>query len=36
VQRADFRELLLSGGVPGLTAALERKVDNLSGGKLPE
>jgi len=36
VQRADFRELLLSGGVPGLTAALERKVDNLSGSKLPE
>jgi phospholipid transport system substrate-binding protein len=32
VQRSDFRQLLASGGVPGLTAGLERKVANLSGG----
>jgi phospholipid transport system substrate-binding protein len=32
VQRSDFRELLASGGVPALMAALQRKVANLSGG----
>jgi len=32
VQRSDFRQLLASGGVSGLTAGLERKVANLSGG----
>lgn len=32
VQRSDFRQLLQSGGVPALTAALNRKVANLSGG----
>ncbi len=32
VQRSDFRELLDSGGVPALMAALQRKVANLSGG----
>jgi phospholipid transport system substrate-binding protein len=34
VQRSDFRELLRSGGVPALTAGLEHKVANLSGGML--
>jgi phospholipid transport system substrate-binding protein len=34
VQRSDFRELLASGGVPALMAALQRKVANLSGGML--
>ncbi len=32
VQRSDFRTLLASGGVPALTAALQNKVANLSGG----
>ena len=32
VQRSDFRQLLASGGVARLTAGLERKVANLSGG----
>jgi len=32
VQRSDFRQLLISGGVPALTAGLGRKVANLSGG----
>jgi len=32
VQRSDFRQLLSRGGVPALTASLERKVANLSGG----
>jgi len=32
VQRSDFRELLRGGGVPALSAGLERKVGNLSGG----
>ena len=31
VQRSDFRRLLESGGVPALTAGLERKVGSLSG-----
>ena len=34
VQRSDFRQLLNSGGVPALTASLERKVASLSGGML--
>jgi phospholipid transport system substrate-binding protein len=34
VQRSDFRQLLVSGGVPALTAGLGRKVANLSGGML--
>jgi phospholipid transport system substrate-binding protein len=34
VQRSDFRELLLAGGVPALTNGLQRKVANLSGGML--
>jgi len=34
VQRSDFRELLMAGGVPALTAGLGRKVANLSGGML--
>ncbi len=34
VQRSDFRELLRSGGVPALTAGLEHKFANLSGGML--
>jgi phospholipid transport system substrate-binding protein len=34
VQRSDFRQLLLAGGVPALTAGLGRKVSNLSGGML--
>jgi phospholipid transport system substrate-binding protein len=34
VQRSDFRELLIAGGVPALTAGLGRKVANLSGGML--
>ena len=32
VQRSDFRQLLVSGGVPALTAGLGRKVASLSGG----
>lgn len=32
VQRSDFEQLLLSGGVPSLTVALNHKVSNLSGG----
>ena len=32
VQRADFQESLASGGVPALTAGLDRKVASLSGG----
>jgi phospholipid transport system substrate-binding protein len=32
VQRSDFRERLIAGGVPALTAGLRRKVANLSGG----
>lgn len=31
VQRSDFRQLLESGGVPALTAGLDRKFENLSG-----
>jgi len=34
VQRSDFRELLRQGGVPALTASLEHKVADLSGGML--
>jgi phospholipid transport system substrate-binding protein len=34
MQRSDFVELLRAGGVPALTAGLERKVTNLSGGIL--
>jgi len=34
VQRSDFRQLLLSGGVPALVAGLRRKVANLSGGMM--
>ena len=34
VQRSDFRQLLLSGGVPALAAGLGRKVASLSGGML--
>ena len=34
VQRSDFRELLVSGGVPALVAGLSHKVANLSGGML--
>lgn len=34
VQRSDFRQLLETGGVPALVAALQRKVANLSGGML--
>jgi len=34
VQRSDFRELLMAGGVPALTNGLERKVASLSGGML--
>lgn len=34
VQRSDFRELLIAGGIPALTAGLGRKVANLSGGML--
>jgi phospholipid transport system substrate-binding protein len=34
VQRSDFRDLLESGGVPALTAALRQKVVTLSGGML--
>jgi len=34
VQRSDFHELLIAGGVPALTAGLGRKVANLSGGML--
>lgn len=32
VQRSDFRELLVRGGVPALTASLNNKVASLSGG----
>jgi len=32
VQRSDFRQLLVTGGVPALAAGLGRKVANLSGG----
>jgi phospholipid transport system substrate-binding protein len=31
VQRSDFRNLLMSGGVPALTAELSRKTANLNG-----
>jgi phospholipid transport system substrate-binding protein len=31
VQRSDFQQLLQNGGVPALTAGLQRKVANLSG-----
>jgi phospholipid transport system substrate-binding protein len=34
VQRSDFHELLIAGGLPALTAGLGRKVANLSGGML--
>jgi phospholipid transport system substrate-binding protein len=34
VQRSDFRQLLVSGGVPALVAGLSHKVANLSGGML--
>ena len=34
VQRSDFRELLMAGGVSGLATGLEQKVGNLSGGML--
>jgi phospholipid transport system substrate-binding protein len=34
MQRSDFGELLIAGGVPALTAGLGRKVANLSGGML--
>lgn len=34
VQRSDFHELLVAGGVPALAAGLGRKVANLSGGML--
>lgn len=34
VQRSDFRQLLVSGGVPALVAGLRHKVSNLSGGML--
>ncbi len=34
VQRSDFHELLIAGGVPALTAGLGRKVASLSGGML--
>jgi phospholipid transport system substrate-binding protein len=34
VQRSDFRELLMAGGVPALAAGLGRKVAKLSGGML--
>lgn len=34
VQRSDFREMLIAGGVPGLAEGLGRKVANLSGGRL--
>lgn len=34
VQRSDFRELLGTGGVPALMAALRQKVVTLSGGML--
>jgi len=34
VQRSDFRQLLISGGVPALAAGLGRKVASLSGGML--
>ena len=38
VQRSDFRSLLMSGGVPALTAELSRKTANLTGnvGKAPD
>jgi ABC-type transporter MlaC component len=31
VQRSDFRGLLMSGGVPALTAELSRKTANVTG-----
>jgi len=34
MQRSDFHELLVAGGVPALTAGLARKVANLSAGML--
>jgi phospholipid transport system substrate-binding protein len=34
VQRSDFSQLLLSGGVPALVAGLRHKVANLSGGMM--
>jgi phospholipid transport system substrate-binding protein len=34
VQRSDFHELLMAGGVPALTAGLGRKVASLSGDTL--
>lgn len=34
VQRSDFRQLLVAGGVSALAAGLGRKVANLSGGML--
>jgi phospholipid transport system substrate-binding protein len=34
MQRSDFNELLVAGGVPALTAGLARKVANLSAGML--
>jgi phospholipid transport system substrate-binding protein len=34
VQRTDFHELLMAGGVSALTTGLGRKVANLSGGML--
>jgi phospholipid transport system substrate-binding protein len=36
VQRSDFRDLLMAGGVSALVAGLNRKVAALSGGVLPE
>ena len=38
VQRSDFRSLLMSGGVPALTAELSRKTANMTGnmGKAPD
>ena len=34
VQRSDFHELLMAGGVPALTAGLGRKIASLSSGTL--
>jgi phospholipid transport system substrate-binding protein len=34
VQRSDFRELLVAGGVSALATGLDHKVANLSGGRL--
>ena len=33
-QRSDFRSTLMHGGAPALTATLQRKVSDLSGGSL--